>query len=55
MCTGAIERAGLGRVVYALSGEQVNALKPGGGFPPVEQQGPALYDEARLPVDGYYT
>jgi tRNA(Arg) A34 adenosine deaminase TadA len=55
MCTGAIERSGLGRVVYALSGDQVNALKPGGGFAPVAQEGPALYDEARVPVDGYYS
>jgi tRNA(Arg) A34 adenosine deaminase TadA len=55
MCTGAIERSGLGRVVYALSGDQVNALKPSGGFPPVPQEGPALYDEARAPVEGYYT
>ena len=54
MCTGAIERSGLGRVVYALSGEQLNGLKPGGGFPEVPQEGPALYDEARVPVDGYY-
>jgi tRNA(Arg) A34 adenosine deaminase TadA len=54
MCTGAIERSGLGRVVYALSGDQLNGLKPGGGFAPVPQEGPALYDEARLPVDGYY-
>jgi tRNA(Arg) A34 adenosine deaminase TadA len=55
MCTGAIERSGLGRVVFALSGDQLNALKPGGGFPPVPQEGPALYDEARRPVDGYYS
>jgi tRNA(Arg) A34 adenosine deaminase TadA len=54
MCTGAIERSGLGRVVYALSGEQLNGLKPGGGFAAVPQDGPALYDEARVPVDGYY-
>jgi tRNA(Arg) A34 adenosine deaminase TadA len=54
MCTGAIERSGLGRVVYALSGEQLNGLKPGGGFAAVPQEGPALYDEARVPVDGYY-
>ncbi|GAA4444078.1 nucleoside deaminase [Phytohabitans houttuyneae] len=55
MCTGAIERAGLGRVVYALSGEQLMTLKPGGGFPPVPQEGPALFEEARAAVDGYYT
>jgi tRNA(Arg) A34 adenosine deaminase TadA len=54
MCTGAIERSGLGRVVYALSGDQLNGLKPGGGFAAVPQEGPALYDEARVPVDGYY-
>jgi tRNA(Arg) A34 adenosine deaminase TadA len=55
MCTGAIERSGLGRVVYALSSEQLNSLKPSGGFPPVPLEGPALFDEARTPVEGYYT
>jgi tRNA(Arg) A34 adenosine deaminase TadA len=55
MCTGAIERSGLGRVVFALSNEQFAGLKSGGGFPPVPQEGPALFDEARTPVDGYYT
>jgi tRNA(Arg) A34 adenosine deaminase TadA len=54
MCTGAIERSGLGRVVYALSGDQLNGLKPGGGFAPVVQDGPALYDEASAVVKGYY-
>jgi tRNA(Arg) A34 adenosine deaminase TadA len=54
MCAGAIERSGLGHVVYALSGDQLNALKPGGPFPAVPQEGPNLYDEARVPVDGYY-
>jgi tRNA(Arg) A34 adenosine deaminase TadA len=54
MCTGAIERAGLGRVVFALSNQQLADLKPGGGFPPVTQEGPVLYDEARAAVDGYY-
>ncbi len=54
MCTGAIERSGLGRVVYAMSGEQLNGLKPGGGFAPVVQDGPALYDEASAVVQGYY-
>ncbi|MGW0196803.1 nucleoside deaminase [Nonomuraea sp. NPDC003201] len=55
MCAGAIARSGLGRVVYALSGDQLNGLKPPGSAfvdPPVE--GPALYDEARVPVEGYY-
>jgi len=55
MCAGAIDRSGLSRVVFALSGEQLDALKPGGGFPRVPQQGPSLYDEARAAVDGYYT
>ncbi|ASW53094.1 nucleoside deaminase [Plantactinospora sp. KBS50] len=54
MCAGAIERSGLGRVVYALSGDEINALKPGGGFPSVPTEGPALFDEARVPVEGYY-
>jgi tRNA(Arg) A34 adenosine deaminase TadA len=54
MCTGAIARSGLGRVVFALSTEQLDALKPGGGWPVVPQDGPALYDEARTVVDGYY-
>jgi tRNA(Arg) A34 adenosine deaminase TadA len=55
MCAGAIERSGIGRVVYALSGEQLGALKPSGGFAPVPQEGPLLYAEARAAVDGYYT
>jgi tRNA(Arg) A34 adenosine deaminase TadA len=54
MCVGAIERSGLGRVVFALSTEQLNALKPGGGFTPVPQEGPALLEEATIPVAGYY-
>ncbi|WP_329080297.1 nucleoside deaminase [Streptosporangium sp. NBC_01469] len=54
MCAGAIERSGLGRVVFALSNEQLASLKPGGGWPRVSQEGPALFDEARVPVEGYY-
>ncbi|ADB32586.1 CMP/dCMP deaminase zinc-binding protein [Kribbella flavida DSM 17836] len=54
MCSGALERSGLGRVVYALSGDQLNALKPGGGFAPVPEDGPALYDEGRAVVENYY-
>jgi hypothetical protein len=49
-----IERSGLGRVMFALSNEQLAALKPGGGRPHVPQEGPALYDEARVPLDGHY-
>ncbi|HEX2806504.1 MAG TPA: nucleoside deaminase [Kineosporiaceae bacterium] len=54
MCAGAIERSGLGRVVFALSNEQLVALKPPTGPPPVRLEGPALFDEARKPVDGFY-
>jgi tRNA(Arg) A34 adenosine deaminase TadA len=56
MCTGAIARSGLGRVVFALAGEQLQAL---GAVSPdaaeVAYDGPALLDEARVPIDGYYT
>ncbi|UWE10278.1 nucleoside deaminase [Actinacidiphila bryophytorum] len=55
MCTGAIARSGLGRVVYALSTEQLVALNPeSGAWPEVPQDGPALLAEARLPIEAYY-
>ncbi len=54
MCAGAIDRSGLGRVVFALSTEQLNALFPNAGPPSVPQDGPALFEEARAPLDGYY-
>lgn len=58
MCTGAIQRSALGRVVFALSSEQLRQLKPCGADSPddvqVAYEGPALFDEARAPVDGYY-
>jgi tRNA(Arg) A34 adenosine deaminase TadA len=54
MCYGAIERSGLGAVVYALSNEQLSSLKPSGSWPVVPMEGPALFDEARKPVEGYY-
>ncbi len=54
MCTGAIERSGLGRVVFALSTEQLISIKPPSDPPAVRLDGPALFDEARVPVDGYY-
>ena len=58
MCRGAIARSGLGRVVFALSGEQLQDLRPAGVAAPdaaeVAYDGPALLDEARVPVDGYY-
>ena len=59
MCANTIARARLGRVVFALSGEQLEELKPQGAGPPdaaeVSYDGPHLHDEARVPIDGYYT
>jgi tRNA(Arg) A34 adenosine deaminase TadA len=59
MCRGAISRSGLGRVVFALSGEQLHELKPASAVSPdaaeVAYQGPALFAEASVPIDGYYT
>jgi tRNA(Arg) A34 adenosine deaminase TadA len=58
MCSGAIARSGLGRVVFALSGDQLQELRPPGVVGPdaaeVAYEGPALFDEARVPIDGYY-
>ncbi|MEH0820070.1 MULTISPECIES: nucleoside deaminase [unclassified Micromonospora] len=50
MCTTAIERSGLGRVVYALSAEQLAGLRAPEAAPPVAYAGPALFDEARAAV-----
>jgi tRNA(Arg) A34 adenosine deaminase TadA len=55
MCAGAITRSGLARVVYALSTDQLITLNPASGtWPTVEQTGPALFDEARGPIESYY-
>ena len=55
MCAGGIARSGLGRVVYALATEQLVELNPDSGtWPTVPQDGPALFDEARAPIDAYY-
>ncbi|MFC4530937.1 nucleoside deaminase [Sphaerisporangium dianthi] len=54
MCAGGIERSGLGRVLFALSTEQLGTLKPPAGPPSFRQEGPALFDEARVPIEGYY-
>jgi tRNA(Arg) A34 adenosine deaminase TadA len=54
MCTGGIARSGLGRVVYALATEQLVELNPAGGWPVVVQDGPALFDEASVPIVAYY-
>ena len=59
MCANAIARANLGRVVYALGADQLKELKPAGFVNPdaagVAYDGPALFDEARRPLDGYYS
>jgi tRNA(Arg) A34 adenosine deaminase TadA len=55
MCAGGIVRSGLGRVVYALSTDQLIELNPASGaWPTVPQVGPALFAEARAPIDDYY-
>jgi tRNA(Arg) A34 adenosine deaminase TadA len=54
MCAGAISRSGLGRVVFALSGAQLRELSPPGEAAEVAYEGPALFAEARVPVDAYY-
>lgn len=41
--------------MYALSTEQLVELNPqSGDWPTVTQDGPALFDEARAPIDAYY-
>ena len=58
MCINAIARANLARVVYALDGDQLHKLKPPGSVDPDAAQavydGPTLFHEARVPIDGYY-
>lgn len=54
MCGAVIRQAGLRRVVFALSGEQLLDIRPAAGRPPVPQDGPALLDEVRAVVEGYY-
>ncbi|WP_052849045.1 nucleoside deaminase [Streptomyces avicenniae] len=54
MCAGAIERSFLGRVVFALSTEQLLTLKPPTQPPALRLAGPALRDEAGAVVEGYY-
>ena len=53
MCAGAIARSGLGRVVYALAVEQLVELRPATAQPTVPRDGPALFDEARIPIEAY--
>ena len=54
MCEAVIQWAGLRRVVFALSNEQLLDIRPGSSRPPVPQDGPALLDEVRAAVEPYY-
>jgi len=54
MCAGALARSGLGRVVFALSSEQFQNVSHKAPFTPVAEDGPALFDEARIPIESYY-
>ncbi|GAA4011931.1 nucleoside deaminase [Streptomyces marokkonensis] len=55
MCAGALVRSGLGRVVFAISTEQLVELNPqSGAWPTIPHDGPALLPEARAPLDAYY-
>ncbi|MFB6893177.1 nucleoside deaminase [Kitasatospora sp. NPDC056327] len=54
MCAAALLRSGVGRIVFALSGEQLLDIRPAGGRPPVPQDGPALTAEVRAVVEPYY-
>ena len=58
MCANAIARAAIGRVVFALSTQQLDELKPAGYRNPdaavATYVGPALLDEARAAIGDYY-
>lgn len=58
MCRGAIARAQIGRVVFALSDAQWRALVPAEVAAAAAQapayDGPALFEAARAPVAGYF-
>lgn len=53
MCMGAIQRSGLSRVVFALSGEQFGSLLTLSTTRTVAMDGPALFDEASAVVAGW--
>lgn len=52
MCMGAIQRSGLGRVVFALSNEQLASLRTPSTTWTVSMDGPALLDEASVVIAG---
>lgn len=53
MCATAIHYAGIGRVVYALSLQQLREISPHPPRAKVAIEGPALFDAARVPIDTY--
>jgi tRNA(Arg) A34 adenosine deaminase TadA len=55
MCTGAIDRSGLGRVMFALSNSQFTELFPTAVYRAVPQIGPALFEQARSPLENFYS
>jgi tRNA(Arg) A34 adenosine deaminase TadA len=54
MCSDAIDRSGIGRVIYALSGEQLHLLRGTAGYVKVPQHGPYMPEVAANPVRDYY-
>jgi tRNA(Arg) A34 adenosine deaminase TadA len=54
MCAGAIEQSGIGRVVFALSIEQIREFRPAPQRSTVAYEGPdlLLYDDVRAAVEG---
>lgn len=53
MCAAAIRYAGIGRVVYALSLQQLREISPQSPRREPQRDGPALFAEARVPIDTY--
>jgi tRNA(Arg) A34 adenosine deaminase TadA len=55
MCEGAIERSGIGRVVFGLSREQRDQIEGAlVSHPSVRNEGPFLLDEARVSVARFF-
>jgi tRNA(Arg) A34 adenosine deaminase TadA len=54
MCAEAIAIAGLGRVVFALSARQFDELVEPPPRAGVRYDGPALFEEARRPIEAFF-
>jgi tRNA(Arg) A34 adenosine deaminase TadA len=55
MCASAIERSGIGRVVFGLSREQRDQIEGATvAHAPVRNEGPFLLEEARVPVARFF-